>query len=411
MAAKKPKFNLDGLNSIMEGVATTHELPQTRPLPVESLWFAPQPRRLLGNVEAERLSNNDNFEEENEDWLVRVSDFLGELKKAAYEKPNEFAIYAATSARQNLHELEEMAKTIMEHGVLQPILVRELEDHERYVVTDGHRRVLATLLAGEDQIEAKIKKNWTTTEVLTEQLVANLQRKDFSALELTRAIVQLRALFEQELKSQQPRLHPNALTSLVWERLETTLGIGKRQLQRLTQLSGLDEKVLEMASNLPERRLRPLFKLKSEDQPTAVKLIAFNDAPTSVVEEIVQLRLNDVKFSQIVKNLGLKMPFNDQISGEVSRETSRAKEATVKSNSAEALSNTNEEDENTRVNGVLPALKRLPRDPEPLFRRLEAELSTISERERRRRLTQMEQIETQAHALAQRLAELRKRYK
>jgi hypothetical protein len=409
VATKKPKFTLDdGFNSIMEGVAVTQTLPQVRTISLNLLWVAPQPRRLLGALEPYRLSNIDNPDDAAEQWLVRLSDFYEQLMLAIDIKATDIVINDVPVLRANLGELNDLAMTIREHGVLQPILVRELEGGERYIITDGHRRALASIIAGKDEIEAKIKKEWTPTEVLSEQLVANIQRKDFTALELTRAIVQLRTLFEQELKTQNPRMHPNELRSKVWELLEIRLGMGKRQLQRLSHLTNLPESIWEEAATMPERRLRPLFKLHPDDQPYAIKIMAQNDASTGVVETLVERRLNGISFKAIAADLGLRLPPPTASSKEVSRET-------VMSNSLSA-----EKPDTTLTEtpvfgatpsiGVLPALKRLPRNPTPLLLQLETELKNLNERERRNRLSQIEQLEIQAQSLAQHLAAIRQRY-
>ncbi|MDJ0923587.1 MAG: ParB/RepB/Spo0J family partition protein [Acidimicrobiia bacterium] len=75
-----------------------------------------------------------------------------------------------------------LADSIRAVGVLQPIVVRPVED--KYVLIAGERRCRAARLAGLVEIPAVIKPEDTDDTVsLTEALIENVQREDLSPLE------------------------------------------------------------------------------------------------------------------------------------------------------------------------------------------------------------------------------------
>lgn len=98
--------------------------------------------------------------------------------------------------RQHFDEesLVELAASIAEMGVLQPILVRPLGD-DRFELIAGERRWRATERAGLATIPAIVR---TTTELssIEQALVENLHRKDLTALEEAAAYQQLIDDFE-----------------------------------------------------------------------------------------------------------------------------------------------------------------------------------------------------------------------
>lgn len=85
--------------------------------------------------------------------------------------------------------LEELAQSLQQVGVLQPILVRPL-DEGRYELIAGERRFRAARLAGFDDIPAIIRHT-ADDQLLTEALVENIHRVDLNPLEEAAAYQQL----------------------------------------------------------------------------------------------------------------------------------------------------------------------------------------------------------------------------
>jgi ParB family transcriptional regulator, chromosome partitioning protein len=85
--------------------------------------------------------------------------------------------------------LQELAHSLREVGMLQPIVVRPLEEG-RYEIIAGERRYRAARIAGLEQVPAVVR---TTTDgnLLTEALVENIHRADLNPLEEAAAFQQL----------------------------------------------------------------------------------------------------------------------------------------------------------------------------------------------------------------------------
>ncbi len=90
--------------------------------------------------------------------------------------------------RFNPEGLESLTSSILEHGVLQPILVTETIDG--YQLVAGERRLRAAQAAGLDRIPAVVRQ-LADREQLEVALVENLQREDLDPLETAEAYRQL----------------------------------------------------------------------------------------------------------------------------------------------------------------------------------------------------------------------------
>lgn len=87
--------------------------------------------------------------------------------------------------------LQELADSIRQHGILQPLLVRELPDG--YELIAGERRLRAAQIAGLTEVPVIIHNGSTDTadERLQLSLIENLQRADLNPVEEARAIQRL----------------------------------------------------------------------------------------------------------------------------------------------------------------------------------------------------------------------------
>src|SRR5438552_9237663 len=87
------------------------------------------------------------------------------------------------------HDLLELAQSIREHGVLQPVLVSQQPDGAFQLIT-GERRWRAVQLAGLATVPAMVKEA-TPQASLEMALVENIQRRDLNPLEEAQAFRQL----------------------------------------------------------------------------------------------------------------------------------------------------------------------------------------------------------------------------
>lgn len=132
--------------------------------------------------------------------------------------------------------LEELAQSIRQQGVSQPILLRRLEGSENLEIVYGERRFRASQLAEQLDIPAMIR-DLTPEAAMQVSLMENLQREDLNPFEV--ALFKLRFLAlalgerEEDLLEELPRLHrlvnknkadAEQDTILALERAFTTLG-------------------------------------------------------------------------------------------------------------------------------------------------------------------------------------------
>ena len=89
----------------------------------------------------------------------------------------------------NEEALQELADSINELGVIQPITLRKMED-DTYQIIAGERRYRASQLAGKTTIPAYILKA-DDEDTLERALIENIQREDLNALEIALAYQQL----------------------------------------------------------------------------------------------------------------------------------------------------------------------------------------------------------------------------
>ena len=116
--------------------------------------------------------------------------------------------------------LNELAENIRQHGVLQPILVRPL-DNGGYKIVAGERRWRAARLAGLDEIPVYIKE-LTDLEAAEISLIENIQRKDLTPLEEATAyqtLMETYGLTQQQVaeavgRSRSPRVTQRCLQAL-----------------------------------------------------------------------------------------------------------------------------------------------------------------------------------------------------
>ena len=110
------------------------------------------------------------------DELTRRSGrHIGSMLPLQFIEPN------AAQPRTQLGNIEELASSVREKGVLEPILVRNIGPN-RYQIISGERRYRAATMAGLDEIPA-IELDVDDREQLEIALIENIQRKDLTPFE------------------------------------------------------------------------------------------------------------------------------------------------------------------------------------------------------------------------------------
>lgn len=96
----------------------------------------------------------------------------------------------------NEEKLRELADSIRQHGVIQPIVVREHPALPgQWMVVTGERRWRASKLAGKTEIPAVVTE-LSEQEIVAVQLIENLQREDLSPIEVAEGYRKLQQEFK-----------------------------------------------------------------------------------------------------------------------------------------------------------------------------------------------------------------------
>jgi ParB family chromosome partitioning protein len=120
--------------------------------------------------------------------------------------------------------LLELAMSIRERGVLEPIVVRPTSDN-KYLIVMGERRWRASQLAGLTEIPA-IFRELSDEDASTDALLENFQREDLNPVERARAIKRL-------------------LDFMPWEKILKTLGVADSTMRRYLDLLDLPDAILQ----------------------------------------------------------------------------------------------------------------------------------------------------------------------
>lgn len=97
--------------------------------------------------------------------------------------------------RKDFHaaKMEDLASSISEHGVLQPVILKKI-GFDQYSLVAGERRYRACKMLGLQEIPAIIK-DYASTQMLEVALIENVQREDINPVEAAMAYQQLMSEF------------------------------------------------------------------------------------------------------------------------------------------------------------------------------------------------------------------------
>ena len=94
----------------------------------------------------------------------------------------------------NAEALEELASSIRTQGVMQPLVVRKVDD-EKYEIIAGERRWRAAQQAGLDVVPV-IVREVSDEAAIAMALIENIQREDLNAMEESLALIRLQQEFQ-----------------------------------------------------------------------------------------------------------------------------------------------------------------------------------------------------------------------
>lgn len=174
----------------------------------------------------------------------------------------------------NEEHLQELASSIKEHGVFQPIIVKK--SIKGYEIIAGERRYRASKMAGLDKIPA-IVRTFTDEQMMEIALLENLQRENLSPIEEAKAyqsMVEHLHLTQDELSKKVGKSRSHLTNMLGLLRLptevQTLVNDEKLTMGHARALSKLEDKeqILQMAHEITENKLpvRAVEEKLTEDE-------------------------------------------------------------------------------------------------------------------------------------------------
>ena len=198
----------------------------------------------------------------------------------------------------NETDLRDLAESISEHGVLQPIIVIPYKNGG-YQIVAGERRFHASKLAGLTKIPALVR-TLSDQHRLEVSLIENLQRQDLNVVETATAYLKLRDQFNLTLEQIGKRVG-NSSVSAVSNRLRL-LKLPKFVLDAL------------IAAKLTEGQARPLIGLdESIIKKVLPKIIKEDWSARRIEQFIVNLKKNSKSLDEKVKKDILNQPYKKQL--------------------------------------------------------------------------------------------------
>lgn len=176
----------------------------------------------------------------------------------------------------NDQALKELAISIREHGVIQPILVRKFG--EKYEIIAGERRYKASTMAGLTKIPA-IVKNLDDKESSKVALIENLQRRDLTPIE--------------EARTYQKILDLDEMTQ---EELAKTMGKSQSAVSNKLRLLSLPDEIQEalLKEEISERHARSLLNVDDKNiQLDLLKEIVNNKMTVRELDSKIKKLSND----------------------------------------------------------------------------------------------------------------------
>lgn len=172
--------------------------------------------------------------------------------------------------RFDSEKIDELAESIKEYGVIQPIIVTKEEEH--YKIVAGERRWRAAKKAGISEIPAIVREysEQTNKEIA---LIENIQRENLNPIEKARAL--------QELINKY---------NLTQQQLSDKLGISRSGIANTVRILNLDKRVIDLAQEgkLTEGHCKTLLRIEDPDKQyeTAKYMIESGDSVREAERQI-----------------------------------------------------------------------------------------------------------------------------
>lgn len=179
--------------------------------------------------------------------------------------------------------LQELADSIKAQGLIQPIVVRRIDDSsENYELVTGERRWRASQIAGLNEIPAIIRDVSDETAAAM-SLIENIQREDLNAIETARALYRLINEF-----------------GLTHQQTAEAVGRSRTSVTNLIRLLDLEEEVKQLLYNkmLEMGHARALLSLQGKKQVEIARRVVSEALSVRQTEKLVSGILNKTQIEE-----------------------------------------------------------------------------------------------------------------
>ena len=200
------------------------------------------------------------------------NDFYGAIK----ELPIEFLVPGIYQPRKvfNAEALETLAESIKSQGIIQPLVVREVQrdGQKKYEILAGERRWRASQIAELDKVPVIIQ-SLTDQEALAVALIENIQREDLNPIEEAEAISRFITEFE-----------------LTHQEIGELIGRSRSSVSNVIRLLDLEPKVQEwlLVKKIDMGHARAILPLKHLEQIQMAELIIEKNLTVRDVERLMK---------------------------------------------------------------------------------------------------------------------------
>ncbi len=176
----------------------------------------------------------------------------------------------------NPEHLQELATSIEQHGIVQPIVIRQLAKN-RYEIIAGERRWRAAQLAGLHEIPV-ITRVLSDQDALAIALIENIQREDLNAMEEAEAYQRLSQEF-----------------SITHHQISQIVGKSRAAVSNTLRLMDLQSSVQTLLRDkkIDMGHARALLALDHSKQEELAKLVVNNHLTVRATEQLVKKYLGD----------------------------------------------------------------------------------------------------------------------
>jgi ParB family chromosome partitioning protein len=171
----------------------------------------------------------------------------------------------------NAEALEELANSIRTQGVMQPLVVRQVDD-EKYEIIAGERRWRAAQQAGLDVVPV-IVREVSDEAAIAMALIENIQREDLNAMEESLALLRLQEEFQ-----------------LTQQQVADAVGKSRSAVTNLMRLASLEPEVQQLLErgDLELGHAKCLLALEGAQQINAARTVAGVNMTVRQTEALVK---------------------------------------------------------------------------------------------------------------------------